>query len=541
MTKRAVLYARVSGDDTKNGGLNLEGQLEMCREYANKQGWHIVTELAEDERGVSGARMDAPELSRALDMAQAGDFDVLLLREMDRFARKLAKQLVIEEQFNRAKVDVVYVLEEYADTPEGRLNKHVRATIAEYEREKIRERMVRGRRRVVKNGGIMVHGAGAPYAYSCVEKDGRIILEIVEDEAVIVRLIFEWYTNERLTIRAIAKRLTKMQVPTPGDKADKNVRKKRGACQWGPSSVNNILNRETYAGTWRYGRYNSFTNETNPKEHHLTVTVPAIISRKTWQDTQARKAQNKAQAARNTRHDYLLRALAICGNCGASVGCQANRLPKRTYLYYRCSAAKRNDSYVNDCNMIQFRADKVDAVVWRWVRDFIGDPDAIEKGARVYQKQRRKAKQPLYDQLDITERLLSEQRQQLERLLDLYLSGTVMRDMLIDRQTRIEMRIKALETGRQELIEQINASITDEQIYDLVKFAAAIRKSLTLADNDFETQRQLVEALGIRAKLVMIDGQQFVDVTCHFDQGGLLDVSQNTNSRVPSTAFCRRR
>jgi len=538
MKTRAVLYARVSGDDTKKD--NLSGQIEMCRKYAQDQGWHIVSELAEDERGVSGASWNAPQLNQALDMAKDKKFDVLVLREMDRFARKLAKQLVLEEQFTRAGVDVVYVLEEYADSPEGRLNKHIRATIAEYEREKIRERMLRGRRREVKKGNVMVHGAGAPYGYICEDKNGITIFIIVESEAGIVRLIFEWYTVEGLTIRAIARRLTEMQVPTPADKQSKNVPKKRGACQWGPSSVDNILNRETYAGTWRYGRYNGFTNTTNPIENHITVDVPAIINRETWEKTRAIKKQNKAQAARNTRHDYLLRALTTCGKCGASVATQTVKLPEKTYKYYRCNAAKKSDNYFRNCDMIQFRADLVDGVVWQWVRDFVGKPDAVEKGARLFQQQQKEAKKPLYDQLKITERLIKEQREQLEKLLDLYLTGGIMQEMLLDRQKRIEAHIEALEAGRQELLEQIESTITDEQILDFVTFAAKIRESLELAEHDFDTQRQLVEMLGIRAKIILVDGQQYVDLTCHFDSGSLLDVSQNNCSRGPRSGFCRR-
>ena len=52
MIKRAILYARVSSDDTGKDGRNLAGQLDMCREYAERQGWQVVAELAEDERGV---------------------------------------------------------------------------------------------------------------------------------------------------------------------------------------------------------------------------------------------------------------------------------------------------------------------------------------------------------------------------------------------------------------------------------------------------------------------------------------------------------
>ena len=61
MTKRAVLYARVSGDDRGSDGRNLAGQLDMCREHAERQIWRIVAELAEDDRGASSALFELPQ------------------------------------------------------------------------------------------------------------------------------------------------------------------------------------------------------------------------------------------------------------------------------------------------------------------------------------------------------------------------------------------------------------------------------------------------------------------------------------------------
>ncbi len=56
MSKRAVLYARVSGDARGREGRSLAGQLEMCHEYAHKRGYIIVAELAEDDRGAIRSR-----------------------------------------------------------------------------------------------------------------------------------------------------------------------------------------------------------------------------------------------------------------------------------------------------------------------------------------------------------------------------------------------------------------------------------------------------------------------------------------------------
>ena len=201
MTKRAILYARVSGDDRGNDGRNLSGQLDMCREYAQRQGWQVVAELAEDERGVSGARMDAPQLNRALDMAAAGQYDVLVVREIDRLARDVGKQYIVEGELKRSNVKISYVLGEYPDTPEGALNKNIKAVIAEYERTKISERLVRGRRREAKRGSVLVNGR-VPYGYDLIHDGDKYQLAVNDKQAEVVRLMFAWYTgNDRVPLR----------------------------------------------------------------------------------------------------------------------------------------------------------------------------------------------------------------------------------------------------------------------------------------------------------------------------------------------------
>ncbi len=172
MTKRAILYARVSGDDRGNEGRNLAEQLKMCRKYARQKGYSIIDEFSEDDRGASGASFELPQLIKAQDLATAGAYDVLVTREIDRFARSLAKQLIVEENLKRNGVRIEYVIGNYAETPEGQLMKNIKATIAEYERLKIRERVIRGRRLHAKAGSTLVYG-NPPYGYSVTKRDKR--------------------------------------------------------------------------------------------------------------------------------------------------------------------------------------------------------------------------------------------------------------------------------------------------------------------------------------------------------------------------------
>ena len=144
MIKRVSTYARVSTEDQAKHGYSLPTQMEACRKYAEERGWSVVAEISDD--GISGAAFDRPGLDRIRDMAQAGEITGVVVYEIDRLSRKLAHQLIIEEELGQAGVSVHYVLGDYADTDEGRLMKQIRGAISEFERAKIRERMRRGRR-----------------------------------------------------------------------------------------------------------------------------------------------------------------------------------------------------------------------------------------------------------------------------------------------------------------------------------------------------------------------------------------------------------
>ena len=96
MSIRAVLYARVSGDDYDDDEKSkLDAQLAECRKYAEKKQYKVLHEFQEDKYS-SGADLDLPHLNEVLELARGGAFEVLVCRELDRLARDLAKQLFIE-------------------------------------------------------------------------------------------------------------------------------------------------------------------------------------------------------------------------------------------------------------------------------------------------------------------------------------------------------------------------------------------------------------------------------------------------------------
>ncbi len=508
MTIRAVTYARVSGDDRSKDGRNLSGQLEMCREYSLEQGWAIVAELAEDDRGASGASFELPQLNKVREMARHKEFDVLVVREIDRLSRKLAKQLVVEEELSRMGVRIAYVLADYDNSPEGRLSKHIRATIAEYEREKINERMIRGRLSKVRAGHVLVHST-PPYGYEIGKSEnGKSTLVINEIEAKIVRTIFDWYVNgdngKRVTLGEIAAKLTQMGVPTRLDTLkNRGGAKKRGWAEWGRSMVAKIVRSEVYIGIWHYRK------ENHDKEEWLPIKVPRLISEEDWYKARKISERNKSLAQSSRKHQYLLTGHIWCGKCR----CRMNGHPalwigknKRGYLlYYRCTGSDGVRANIK-CDLPQFRVEQVDSAVWNWIREFLINPNLLQQGLTEYQEHQAAENAQTLERLTIIEDLLVENRRQMNHLLDLYLEGGFPKEMLVEKKARLEQTIHSLEAEKQNLSEFIERkTVTAEQVQHIQEFSKMVMDGLDLASCDFEAKKRIIDLLDIQVVCTVDD------------------------------------
>ena len=493
MTKRAILYARVSGDDRGNDGRNLSGQLDMCREYAQRQGWQVVAELAEDERGVSGARMDAPQLNRALDMAAAGQYDVLVVREIDRLARDVGKQYIVEGELKRSNVKISYVLGEYPDTPEGALNKNIKAVIAEYERTKISERLVRGRRREAKRGSVLVNGR-VPYGYDLIHDGDKYQLAVNDKQAEVVRLMFAWYTgNDRVPLRTICDRLNEAGITAP-----------RGG-QWQSGSVRRMLTSETYVGRWYYGKFNKST--TNDPATWIAVNVPMIVDSEIWQRAQERRQSNLDLAARNTKREYLLRGRAKCGACGWNMRLAVSERGR----YYRCARQWEKDVPAPCDHRTHYRQDIVDALAWQWVEQLLLNPEALESGWLQYQTAMDEETAPIRSKLAIVDDGIAKHKAQLSKVLDLYLSDAIDKGMLFERQQRLETMLSSLGAQHDELNSRLTGrEITKDEFTIMQSFVSQIAARLGAVnwEGDIERMQQVLDILDVKATLGLEEGEK---------------------------------
>ena len=137
--KRAAIYARVS----THNGQNPEMQLEEVCAFCRQRHWEIDGDYV--DKGISGSKEHRPALDRLLVACRKRKVDAVVVYRYDRFARSLRQLVNALEEFRALGIDFVSLHEGVdTSTPNGRLIFGIFASIAEFERELIRDRVRSG-------------------------------------------------------------------------------------------------------------------------------------------------------------------------------------------------------------------------------------------------------------------------------------------------------------------------------------------------------------------------------------------------------------
>jgi DNA invertase Pin-like site-specific DNA recombinase len=137
---KAAIYARVS---TSNHGQDPHVQTRELREHCVRRGWEIADEYVDS--GISGTKEHRPQLDRLLADCRRRRVDIVLVYRYDRFARSLRHLVNALEEFRALGIDFISLHEGVdTSTPNGRLVFGIFASIAEFERELIRDRVKSG-------------------------------------------------------------------------------------------------------------------------------------------------------------------------------------------------------------------------------------------------------------------------------------------------------------------------------------------------------------------------------------------------------------
>ena len=504
---RVAAYARVS-TTRQAQAQGIEQQLDRLRAAAAERGWELDDQHVYRDDGYSGARIGRPGLDRLRDHAALAELDLVLVTAPDRLARNYVHQVLLIDELAGRGCQVEFLDRPMSADPHDQLLLQIRGAVAEYERTLIAERMRRGRQAKLR-AGTLLPWTTAPFGYRLDPERPRLASAVRTEpgEAALVAQLFDWYLEPQATIYRLAARLTGLGVPAP-----------RGGPRWNTASVRGILRNPSYAGRALSNRTQvapargrksamlpagpGISHAPRPEEDWIAVPVPPVVSEETFAQVQAKLDANQQGAARNTRHEYLLRALISCGAC--RLGC-TGRQTAAGYRYYLCRG--RTDplrvAQGQRCTARYIPAGQLDELVWADLCALLTDPAQVTRALARAQGGAWLPQELQARQATIGQALGQLERQQ-QRLLDAYLAEVVTLPELDRKRQDLDRRHATLLAQQRQLDAAARQKLELGAVADGIEaFCQAVRAGLATAT--FEQRRLLAELLIDR--VVVTDGQ----------------------------------
>lgn len=371
---RAAIYVRISKEDQSN--YSLISQIEECKKYIADKG-HALTEVYTED-GYSAKNMKRPALQRMLADLSNKKFDIIVIWRLDRLTRNTLDGLnMVTNIFRPHGVEFASVTEDIdTSTPDGYMMFTIRLSMAQNEREKIKERTTLGQRKRAQAG--LRNTIAKPYGYN-IDKSMR--LTVNEEEAEVVRRIYRWYI-EGHGRQKIANMLNDEGVPPARNKL------------WFHAIIGALIGNVTHIGA------NHWKRKEDPEENRIIVhgMHEPIVDRELFDSAVEIKKKRKDGDMSQSSYDFVFSSIVKCGECGRSYHGKKKATVWRTQTYnYRCSGMYRS----NNCKASDISEIKLTKLFLDFIKGFDLIPAVPDKvvGGRDLAKERKKLEKLLADSI----------------------------------------------------------------------------------------------------------------------------------------------
>ena len=271
--RKVVFYGRVSTEhEAQTYALSNQMQWyeELKKNYPN---WIVIERYVDD--GISGTQAKKrPEFMRMIDDARLGKFDLIVTREVARFARNTTDCLEVTRQLKNYGVEVFFVQDGIRTMDnEGEMILTIRAMVAQEESRKMSERIKAGQAISRKNG--VLYGNGNLLGY---DRVGDTYI-VNQEQAKTVRMIFNMYETG-LGVQAIRNELIKRE-----------RKNSSGRVKWDSTRILRCLKNSVYMGVMAYNKSyrNNFleqkviVNHNEESYEYVAANFEPIISKEQWE------------------------------------------------------------------------------------------------------------------------------------------------------------------------------------------------------------------------------------------------------------------
>lgn len=274
--RRVSIYGRVSTEHEAQLSA-LENQMQWYDDQAKYHpNWTVVEKYIDE--GITGTQAKKrPAFLRMLEDARSGKFDLIVTREVCRFARNVVDTLVVTRELKNIGVEVFFIDDNiWTMDGDGELRLSLMATLAQEESRKTSERVKAGQK-ISRDNGVL-YGNGNILGY---DRVGDTYV-INEEQAETVRMIFDLYLQGYGSMK-IANILTERKRKTAS-----------GLVKWSVSNIMRAIRNATYTGTKCYNksRSNNFLEQKRINNldmstyEYIEGDFPAIVSQEVWDKAQ---------------------------------------------------------------------------------------------------------------------------------------------------------------------------------------------------------------------------------------------------------------
>lgn len=387
---RAAIYSRYSSDNQREA--SIEDQLRICQRRADAEGFAVTVTFA--DAAISGSDATRPQYQALLAAAGRQDFDVLLLEDLSRLTRDSVEQERTIRRLEFHGTRIIGVKDGYDSQSKARkVHRGIKGLMNELHLDDLSEKTHRGLE------GQAIKGywcGGRPYGYrlkpildaaqtDAYGQPARIgtVLEINDEQAVIVREIFERYVGGE-SCRTIATDLNLRGIASSGSTWRRKVRRCSG---WTASAVRVIAFNDLYCGkiTWNSSQ---FVKDPDTGRHQRRARPRAewnvhcderlrIVSDATFQAAQDRtrdRANSDTRLKSGGKPKFLLSGLLSC-NCGSHFVMADDRA-------YRCGSSREGAC----SSRVRVNRKHTEAVIRELFNQYLA-PARVKLMAREYQRE----------------------------------------------------------------------------------------------------------------------------------------------------------
>ena len=380
-TKYTALYERLSRDDEMQGESNsITNQKKYLEEYARSQGFKNIRHFTDD--GYSGVDFNRPGFQALIAAVEAGEVDIVCVKDMSRFGRNYLKVgFYTEIMFPEKGVRFIAINNgvDSANPSENDFTPFLNIMNEWYAKDTSNK--IRAIFRSRMQDGKRCSGA-IPYGYKRDPEDKNHLL-IDEEAAKVVRRIFQMIIDGMGT-KAIANRLSEEKVLIPSayleqsEHGESRNHSYHDPYRWNCTAVAYILEKQEYMGHTVLGKTICENFKTKKRRNatpdELIIfenTHEAIVDEETWHLAQKLRRKTKRTLANGT-YSHRLSGLVYCSDCGKRLSYASphsqHRADGKTYdadSNFRCPTYK---SMYGECTMHFIKASTLDSLVDEAIR-----------------------------------------------------------------------------------------------------------------------------------------------------------------------------